>query len=942
MDLFDLFAKITLDTGEYEDGMKDAESKTSKFADTLKNGLATAAKIGAAAISTAATGISALVKSSVDAYANYEQLVGGAELMFDDAYDVIAEKAANAFKNVQMSSSDYLEQVNGLATGLINAIGTTTEQVEGAVTEATIESLNKNLEATKDAQEKSLDVKKRAQEDELEAIEKSNDEKIKLLEESQEKELEDYEKLVEEKIKLIDKQYNENLKLVDEEKYNRLQAVQAEIDAINAAQAADDKAAQKKAEDEKKASLQEKINNAKDSEERQKAQADLDKYLAELETKRIEESRKARIEELKTKKDEIKQEAEDKKTELKNQRDEEVAAEKEKSAAKIKEMKSAHADELNELKEANSAQIKELKRSQEDELKAIKDSNEKKLSEMKNYIAEQKKLVTDGTANVTNITSETRRQAAELADKIVMAEADLVAATGETRENIQNAFNGIMKSNYTMLDNLHLGITPTKEGMQEVIDKVNEWNEANGRLSDYQMDNLADMQSALVDYVEMNGMAGYAAMEGADTISGSLASAKAAWENLVVGLSDDEADLDRLITNFVDSAKAAGNQLLPVAEKALDGVAQLIEGVLPIVAEALPNVISEVLPDLMNAAISFVSAIGAGISENLEPLMNSAFEVVNSLVNFIISNAPALLEAAITIMSTLVSGIAEQLPTLIPAAVQLILDLTTSLIENVDQLVDAAVAIIEGLTEGVIDSLPLLLEQMPVIIGKITAAFIKSFPDLVIAVVEAVNNLRFTVVDMFPELIDSVGATMGEIGMAIQDGADDWNSKFEDFGGRLYDWTENFNKKMKEAWDKIIDNVTEFLTPALDLGRQLMEKLIDGFVNGVANIKEKVKEGASKFVDGIKDFFGGVFEDGFNFGVSVDGSHAGGLNYVPFDGYIAELHRGERVLTAAEASKYNNNSGQPIVVNQYNTFGGQNTLADQEKANQRLAAQLAR
>ena len=88
--------------------------------------------------------------------------------------------------------------------------------------------------------------------------------------------------------------------------------------------------------------------------------------------------------------------------------------------------------------------------------------------------------------------------AAELAHKIVKAEADIIAATGNTAENVQNAFNGIMKSNFTMLDNLQIGITPTKEGFQEVIDKVNEWNEANGRATNYQMGNLADMQSALV------------------------------------------------------------------------------------------------------------------------------------------------------------------------------------------------------------------------------------------------------------------------------------------------------------------------------------------------------------------------------------------------------------------------------------------------------------
>ena len=116
------------------------------------------------------------------------------------------------------------------------------------------------------------------------------------------------------------------------------------------------------------------------------------------------------------------------------------------------------------------------------------------------------------------------KAAAELADKIVTAEADVVAATGNSQEAVQNAFNGIMKSNYTMLDNLQLGIVPTKEGFQSLIEKVNEWNEQNGRLTNYTIDNLADCQQALVDYIEMQGLSGYAAMEAADTLQGSVSS----------------------------------------------------------------------------------------------------------------------------------------------------------------------------------------------------------------------------------------------------------------------------------------------------------------------------------------------------------------------------------------------------------------------------------
>ena len=162
--------------------------------------------------------------------------------------------------------------------------------------------------------------------------------------------------------------------------------------------------------------------------------------------------------------------------------------------------------------------------------------------------------------------------AAELADKVITAEADVVAATGNTQEAVQNAFNGIMKSNYTMLDNLQLGITPTKEGFQQLIDKVNEWNAENGKATSYTIDNLADCQAALVDYIEMQGLAGYAANEAADTIEGSTASMKAAWQNLATGMADSNADIKGLTQDFVDSVFTAGRNIIPRVQQIVTGV----------------------------------------------------------------------------------------------------------------------------------------------------------------------------------------------------------------------------------------------------------------------------------------------------------------------------------------------------------------------------------
>lgn len=162
--------------------------------------------------------------------------------------------------------------------------------------------------------------------------------------------------------------------------------------------------------------------------------------------------------------------------------------------------------------------------------------------------------------------------AAELADKVITAEADVVAATGNTQEAVQNAFNGIMKSNFTMLDNLQLGITPTKEGFQQLIDKVNEWNAENGEATAYTIDNLADCQAALVDYIEMQGLAGYAANEAAGTIEGSTASMKAAWQNLATGMADSSADMEGLTQDFVDSVFTAGQNIIPRVQQIVTGV----------------------------------------------------------------------------------------------------------------------------------------------------------------------------------------------------------------------------------------------------------------------------------------------------------------------------------------------------------------------------------
>lgn len=103
----------------WENAVKGVEASSEK----LKDLLCTVGKVTAAATGAAAAGITAVLKQSVSAYSDYEQLVGGTELMFGEAFDFVMEKSSKAYSAVQLSQNEYLQQVNGFATGLKAALG---------------------------------------------------------------------------------------------------------------------------------------------------------------------------------------------------------------------------------------------------------------------------------------------------------------------------------------------------------------------------------------------------------------------------------------------------------------------------------------------------------------------------------------------------------------------------------------------------------------------------------------------------------------------------------------------------------------------------------------------------------------------------------------------------------------------------------------------------
>ena len=128
MDVFDLYAKIALDKSEYESGIKDAKGSMSNLAKSIGDGVKNVAKIGAAAVTAAATGVAAITKMSVEAYAEYEQLIGGVETLFKDNATDVAEAASMAFKTAGLSANEYMSTVTSFSASLLQSLGGDTEQ----------------------------------------------------------------------------------------------------------------------------------------------------------------------------------------------------------------------------------------------------------------------------------------------------------------------------------------------------------------------------------------------------------------------------------------------------------------------------------------------------------------------------------------------------------------------------------------------------------------------------------------------------------------------------------------------------------------------------------------------------------------------------------------------------------------------------------------------
>lgn len=468
---------------------------------------------------------------------------------------------------------------------------------------------------------------------------------------------------------------------------------------------------------------------------------------------------------------------------------------------------------------------------------------------------EYMETVTSFSASLLQSLDGDTEKAAAAADLAITDMADNANKMGTAMESIQNAYQGFAKQNYTMLDNLKLGYGGTKEEMQRLLADAEKLSGVKYDLSSY-----ADIVEAIhVIQTEM-GITGTTAKEASTTIQGSVASMKAAWANLMVGMADDTQNFDMLLSNFIESIGTVADNLLPRIGVVIEGMGKLVAGLAPEIASALPTLTNELLPNLVELGVQSISALVQGIQENGDSLAAGALSIVGTLAEGIAELLPMVADTAASLVVSLADGLTESLPNIIPVAIETISTLVENLTENANTVIEAGIQIILALGEGLIAALPQLIETVPQIVINIANVINDNAPKLIDTALYLITRLAVGLVQAIPTLVVNIPKIIEAIVAAFM--AFQWLN----LGKQLIDGVANGVKKAgesmataaKNAFSKFKAKITgsEVATELKNIGKYI----IDGIVGGIKNSLSKIANIAGKIKDTLLSKLKGLFK----------------------------------------------------------------------------------
>lgn len=457
--------------------------------------------------------------------------------------------------------------------------------------------------------------------------------------------------------------------------------------------------------------------------------------------------------------------------------------------------------------------------------------------------------VTGFSASLISSLGGDTKKAAKYADDAVRAMADNANKMGTDISSIQNAYQGFAKQNYTMLDNLKLGYGGTKGEMERLLKDAEKISGMK-----FEMGNFADMTKAIQVIQDTMDITGTTLDEAKRTISGSINMTKAAFQNLITGLGNPDADVKQLAKNLVKSASYVIKNVTPVIEN--------IVSVLPMAVRTVLRSIERLLPSLLDAAVNLFDSCLSMISKLLPRIAPVVTRALVSLVQKIISAAPKVLAAATQIVISLVNGISSALPDLIPLATEAVLTIGLGLVQSLPSIIAAGQSLLGGLIDGLLQALDsgTLMDTVMAIVDSIVSflendydTLLQTGIEMLVKLIEGLPSAISVICSKLPQIVSSiVSALLGRADVIVRAGVDLLICLVQNAGEII----SIVLRIVPQIIVALVNAFRENLGQIKQAGRDLINGLWEGLKQAWANVTGWIKNIGS----GIVSTFKGIFQ----------------------------------------------------------------------------------
>ena len=337
---------------------------------------------------------------------------------------------------------------------------------------------------------------------------------------------------------------------------------------------------------------------------------------------------------------------------------------------------------------------------------------------------------TSFAASLLSSVSQDTQAAADLANMAMVDMADNSNKMGTSMQDIQNAYQGFAKQNYTMLDNLKLGYGGTQAEMQRLLKDAEKLSGMH-----YDLGNLADMYSAIHIIQQEMDITGTTAKEAATTLTGSFAAMKAAAEN-VMGNWSAGADLTEPLQALADTAQTfLVDNLLPMIGNVLAGI---------------PEIVYSLVPELLQTGTELLSSLAQGFTEGIPEFFSTALPQLLAFTDQLRDNAASFVDAGLNLITQLINGLIAGLPDLIAYVPDIIINICGIINDNMPKILAEGVSIIVQLVVGIVKAVPDLLANW------------KKILQAVLSVISAINwlNIGKNILTGVANGVKSMGTSM--------------------------------------------------------------------------------------------------------------------------------------------------------------------------------------